>query len=284
MATASPVLHPTQHAVSVAPTLTAQQFWTKWLSDILGPLMAHSGSYTPEEMAVHLKFLEDHVAPTLGPLPSEPRNTYTQTYVDSPFEPSLNLTSSGKVKVRYGIEVVKPYGCEKTDDPFGEKRAREVLPALARACGADLQWINTAMDAFFLTKEETEAMRGKLPTFMPSALLAFDLDGDKTMMKIYIIGMRKAIASGLPSTNDFILRALRKLQPLGEQLAPGLDTVAEYVPFPSCISCTRTSKRLTQLPKVPRHHQAPRHAHLRGHRLCRPDRSQERARQGLPAH
>ncbi|KAL2123581.1 hypothetical protein VTJ04DRAFT_4036 [Mycothermus thermophilus] len=229
MATASPVLHPTQHAVSVAPTLTAQQFWTKWLSDILGPLMAHSGSYTPEEMAVHLKFLEDHVAPTLGPLPSEPRNTYTQTYVDSPFEPSLNLTSSGKVKVRYGIEVVKPYGCEKTDDPFGEKRAREVLPALARACGADLQWINTAMDAFFLTKEETEAMRGKLPTFMPSALLAFDLDGDKTMMKIYIIGMRKAIASGLPSTNDFILRALRKLQPLGEQLAPGLDTVAEYL-------------------------------------------------------
>ncbi|KAL2270581.1 hypothetical protein VTJ83DRAFT_2765 [Remersonia thermophila] len=230
MATASPQLPPArQTAAAAGPKPTAQQFWTRWGSDILGPLMAHSGSYTPEQMAVHLKFWEQHVVPTLGPLPSEPRNTYTQTYVDSPLEPSLNLTSSGKVKVRYGIEVVKPYGCEHGEDPFGEHRAREVLPALARACGADLQWINSAMDAFFLTKEETEAMRGKLPTFMPSALLAFDMEGDKTMMKIYIIGMRKAIASGLPSTNHFILGALRKLNPLGEQLAPGLNTVAEYL-------------------------------------------------------
>lgn len=206
--------------------LTAHQFWSKYLCSIIQPLLQSSGAYTPEEQAVHLRFLVDHVAPTLGPLPSEPRGQYTQTYVDSPFEPSLNLTS-GKVKVRYGLEVVKPYGCENGPDPFGEQRAREVLPLLAKACGADTKWLNSAMDAFFLTPEETELLRGKLPTFMPSSLLAFDLDATKTMMKVYVIGMRKAIASGTKSTNQFILNALRKLEPYGDKLGPGLDVIGE---------------------------------------------------------
>ncbi len=206
---------------------TPHEFWSDYLCSIIEPLLQASGSYTREQQARHLQFLVDHVAPTLGPLPSEPRGTYTQTYVDSPFEPSLNLTSGNKVKVRYGLEVVKPPGGADGPDPFGEKRAREVLLQLAHASGADTKWLTSAMDQFFLTPEETEDMRHKLPSFMPSSLLAFDLDATKTMMKVYIIAMRKAIASGSPSSNLFTLDALRRLEPWGEKLGPGLDVLAE---------------------------------------------------------
>lgn len=210
---------------------TAHKFWSDYLCGIIGPLIEHSGSYTPEQKARHLQFLVDHVAPTLGPLPSEPRAQYTQTYVDSPFEPSLNLTSSNKVKVRYGLEVVKPApgadGGVDGSDPFGEKRAREVLLQLARASGADTKWITSALDQFFLTPEETERMRHRLPTFMPSALLAFDLGATETMMKVYIIAMRKALAVGSPSSNLFTLEALRRLEPWGHKMGPGLDIIAE---------------------------------------------------------
>ncbi|KAL2194751.1 tryptophan dimethylallyltransferase-domain-containing protein [Corynascus similis CBS 632.67] len=210
---------------------TAHKFWSDYLCGIIGPLIEHSGSYTPEQKARHLQFLVDHVAPTLGPLPSEPRAQYTQTYVDSPFEPSLNLTSSNKVKVRYGLEVVKPApgadGGVDGSDPFGEKRAREVLLQLARASGADTKWITSALDQFFLTPEETERMRHRLPTFMPSALLAFDLGATETMMKVYIIAMRKALAVGSPSSNLFTLEALRRLEPWGHKMGPGLDIIAD---------------------------------------------------------
>ncbi|KAK4041317.1 tryptophan dimethylallyltransferase-domain-containing protein [Parachaetomium inaequale] len=206
---------------------TAHEFWSEYLCSIIHPLLQASGSYTAEQQLAQLRFLVDHVAPTLGPLPSEPRATYTQTYVDSPFEPSLNLTANGKVKVRYGLEVVKPASGPDGPDPFGEHRAREVLLQLAKASGADTQWLNSAMEQFFMTPEETENMRGKLPSFMPSSLLAFDLDGNKTMMKLYVIAMRKAIASGSTSSNQFTLDALRRMQPYGEKLGPGLDVISD---------------------------------------------------------
>ena len=207
--------------------MTGHQFWAEYLRSIMEPLLRLVGSYTPEEQTLHLRFLVDHVAPSLGPLPTEPRGQYTMTYVDSPFEPSLNLTSAGKAKVRYEFEVVKPAGGDDGPDPFGERRAREVLPLLAKACGADTKWLNSLMDAFFLTPAETDLLRGKLPSFMPCSMMAFDLDATKTMMKVYIPGIRKAIASGSSSTNAFILNAVRKLEPFGEKLGPGLDIVAE---------------------------------------------------------
>jgi len=231
MATVDTIVAQPQAAqqTQVAQKKTAHQFWSDYLCSIIGPLIEHSGSYTPEQQAQHLRFLVDNVAPTLGPLPSEPRGQYCQTYVDSPFEPSLNLTSSGKVKVRYGLEVVKPTGGADGPDPFGEARAREVLLQLAKASGADTKWLTSAMDQFFLTPEETEAMRHKLPTFMPSSLLAFDLGATETMMKVYMIAMRKSLAVGSASSNQFTLDALRKLEPWGDKMGPGLDVISDYI-------------------------------------------------------
>jgi DMATS type aromatic prenyltransferase len=229
MATVEAIIAPPQPVVAEPQEAktTGHQFWAQYLRSIMEPLLQSVGSYTPEEQALHLHFLVDHVAASLGPLPTEPRGQYTMTYVDSPFEPSLNLTSAGKAKVRYEFEVVKPAGGCDGPDPFGEHRAQQLLPLLAKACGADTKWLNSLMDAFFLTDTETDLLRGKLPSFMPCCMMAFDLSATKTMMKVYIPGIRKAIASGSPSTNAFILNAVRKLEPFGEKLGPGLDLVAE---------------------------------------------------------
>jgi DMATS type aromatic prenyltransferase len=228
MATVDTIVAQTQAGeTQVADLKTAHEFWSDYLCTMVQPLLQASGAYTPEQQAQHLRFLVDHIAPTLGPLPSQARAKYTMTYCDSPFEPSLNLTSTNKCKVRYSLEVVKPGDGADGPDPFGEKRAREVLLALAKASGADTKWLTSIMDLFYLTPEETEAMRHKIPTFMPSSLCGFDLDGDKAMMKVYILTMRKAIASGSLSSNLYTLDALRKLEPFGDKLGPGLDVVAE---------------------------------------------------------
>jgi DMATS type aromatic prenyltransferase len=230
MATVDTIVAQTQAGeTQVADLKTAHEFWSDYLCTMVQPLLQASGAYTPEQQAQHLRFLVDHIAPTLGPLPSQARAKYTMTYCDSPFEPSLNLTSTNKCKVRYSLEVVKPGDGADGPDPFGEKRAREVLLALAKASGADTKWLTSIMDLFYLTPEETEAMRHKIPTFMPSSLCGFDLDGDKAMMKVYILTMRKAIASGSLSSNLYTLDALRKLEPFGDKLGPGLDVVADYL-------------------------------------------------------
>ncbi|KAK3295237.1 aromatic prenyltransferase [Chaetomium fimeti] len=230
MATVDTILAQPQAAQTQAGgKKTAHEFWSDYLCSMVRPLLEASGAYTPEQQAQQLRFLVDHIAPTLGPLPSEARAKYTMTYVDSPFEPSLNLTGTGKCKVRYSLEVVKPPGGAESPDPFGEKRAREVLLNLAKASGADTKWLTSVMDLFYLTPEETEAMRNKIPTFMPSSLVGFDLDGEKAMMKVYILTMRKAIASGAMSSNQYTVEALRKLEPWGYKIGPGLDVVSDYL-------------------------------------------------------
>jgi DMATS type aromatic prenyltransferase len=231
MATADPIVAPVEALKNLGlaektEKMTGPEFWAQYLRSHMEPLLQAVGSYTPEEQAAQMKVLVDHVAPSLGPLPTDPHGQYTMTYVDCPFEPSLNLTSAGKAKVRYEFEVVKPAGREK-EDPFGENVARELLPRLAEAVGADTKWLKSLMDTFFLTPAEAETIRGKLPSFMPCCMLAFDCDGSKTMMKAYIPAIRKAITSG-QSCNDFILNAVKGLEPLGSELAPGLDIVSEY--------------------------------------------------------
>lgn len=226
MATADPVVPPVEAIknMQLSEKLTGPEYWAEYLRSHMEPLLQAVGSYTPEEQAAQMKFLIDHVAPALGPLPTEPHGQYTMTYVDCPFEPSLNLTSAGKAKVRYEFEVVRPASDE--EDPFGENVARELLPRLAKACGADTKWLTSLLDTFLLTPPEAEALRGKLPSFMPCGMLAFDCDGSKTMMKFYIPAIRKAIASG-QSSNEFILNSVKGLKPLGAQLGPGLDIVKE---------------------------------------------------------
>ncbi|KAL2264193.1 hypothetical protein VTK26DRAFT_899 [Humicola hyalothermophila] len=104
------------------------------------------GTYTPDQVAAQMRFLVDHVAPSLGPLPTEPHGQYTMTYVNTPSEPSLNLTSNGKAKVRYEFEDVKPVSSEE-EDPFGKNVARKLPPRLARAAGADTEWLNSLISS-----------------------------------------------------------------------------------------------------------------------------------------
>ncbi|KAI1338800.1 aromatic prenyltransferase [Xylariaceae sp. FL0016] len=203
------------------------EFWRQYLRSLLVPILPSAGTYTESEAAAQVKFAEDFVAPCLGPMPNEAHASYKMTYVGSPFELSLNLTANGKAKVRYTYEVVGP--AERTgEDPLGEQRARDMLVSLSRATGADMQWMDSLMRHLYLTPEETESIKDTLPDMVPTMMLAYDLDGAKTNMKMYIPAMRKAVATGRSST-DLILDALRDMQPLGDQLLPGLKKFSDFL-------------------------------------------------------
>lgn len=225
-----PDVLPSQAVAPMTPTVAkpaTAEYWTQYLHSMCKPMLELSGAYTESERASHLKFLADHVAPKLGPLPSEPHSQYTMTYIDSPFEPSLNLSSSGKTKVRYEFEVMTKPGREGPD-PFGESIAREVLLSMAIACKADTKWLESIMSALFLTEAEADTIRHKLPYFMPCSIMAFDLDGPDVMMKAYIPAVRKAVSTGRPSAT-VLLDAVRGLEPMGSEFGPGLDIIAEYL-------------------------------------------------------
>ena len=206
----------------------ATEYWSRHLRSVMVPLLKAAGTYTLSDQASHLQFLDDYIAPNLGPLPTEPHAQYTtpSSLVGSPFDPSLNLTSSGQAKVRFDYDVIGP--AERTGvDPFAEDLSREMLHRLALVVGADTRWMDGLMSALYLSPSETDAALAKMPPgiAVPPSSVGFDFDGPKRTLKFYIPGVRKAIATGR-SSSDIILDALRGLEPLGSELGPGLDLLA----------------------------------------------------------
>ncbi|KAK2750373.1 hypothetical protein FQN57_003853 [Myotisia sp. PD_48] len=217
-------------AATTAKNATTE-YWSQHLRSVLAPLLKAAGTYSASDQASHLEFLDQHIAPNLGPLPNEPHAKYTtpSSLVGSPVDPSINLTSSGQPKVRFDYDVIGP--AERAGpDPFSEQLSREMLLGLASVVGADTRWLKCLMSALYLTPAETELALARMPPgiAVPPSSVGFDFDGPKRTLKAYIPGVRKAIATG-QSSGDVILGALRSLDPLGPELAPGLDLVAEYL-------------------------------------------------------
>ncbi len=209
----------------------AKEYWSRHLRSVLAPLFEAANTYSTADQQTHLKFIDDYVAPNLGPLPGEPHGAYTtpSSLVGSPFDPSINLVSSGQAKVRFDFDVIGP--AERTGpDPFAEKQSRELLHRLAEVVGADTQWMNGLMDALYLTPEENETALAKMPpgVAIPPSSVGFDFDGPKKTLKFYIPGVRKGLATGRPF-GDIILETLRSLEPLGSELTPALDLIASCV-------------------------------------------------------
>ncbi|OJD14342.1 hypothetical protein AJ78_05307 [Emergomyces pasteurianus Ep9510] len=210
---------------------TAAQFWAHYLRSIMTPLFKAVGAYTPSEQESHLQFMDDHIATNLGPLPTDPHAPYIVPagIVGSPFDPSINLTSFGNGKIRFDYTVVEPIERPK-GDPFSENLATEMLHQLAAVVGADTRWMDSLISALYLSPSETDTLLVKMPTHLlcPPASIGIDFDGTKRTLKAYIPGMRKALATGRSST-ELILGAVRGLEPLGPELAPALDLLAEYL-------------------------------------------------------
>lgn len=220
---------------STSPSETSQQsateYWSRHLRSVLAPLFEAAKTYSAADQQAHLKFIDEHVAPNLGPLPGKPHGAYTtpSSLVGSPFDPSINLVSSGQAKVRFDFDVVSP--AERTGpDPFAEEQSRELLHRLAEVVGADTQWMDGLMNALYLTPEENETALAKMPPgiAIPPSSVGFDFDGPKKTLKFYIPGVRKGIATGRPF-GDIILETLRSLKPLGSELTPALDLIASCV-------------------------------------------------------
>lgn len=204
------------------------EFWRHYLDSFMPQMLHSTGSYTVPEIDSIMKFLRDHAAPLLGPHPTEPHAPYTMTTAGSPFEPSLNLTSSGKSKVRCSFEIPYSWGNDgrSAADPFGEVLSREVLPGLLRSLGpsADSQWVDSLLSSLCLSPQEAEALRTQVPFPCPAMLVAFDFDGSDVSMKFYMPAMRRAIVQGRSST-EIILEALHGLNPMGKELRPSLDLI-----------------------------------------------------------
>ncbi|KAL4866673.1 hypothetical protein BDV12DRAFT_198895 [Aspergillus spectabilis] len=211
--------------------MAATEYWSRHLRSVLAPLLAAAETYSPADQESHLTFIDEHVAPNLGPLPWEPHGQYStpSSLVGSPFDPSLNLVSSGKAKVRFDFDIISP-ASRNGPDPFAEKSAKEILHRLANIVGADTRWMNTLMDALYLSPEETEIAIAKMPpgVAVPPSSVGFDFDGPERTLKFYIPCVRKALATG-QEFSDLMLKTLRGLEPLGQELGPALDLIAGYL-------------------------------------------------------
>lgn len=226
-ATLLPSNQDTQQGINI-PTV---EYWKQYIRSIMVPLLRGAGSYTPAEQDAHLQFMDELIAPNLGPLPTERHAPYTPpaSLVGSPFDPSLNMAASGKAKVRFDFDIVGP--AQRTGlDPFAEHAAKEMALHIASKTGANTQWMKKLISAIFLSPEETQLAVARMPADndVPPLSIGFDFEGGERLMKIYLPAVRKAVATG-GFTREILLQAARSLKPVGDGLTPGLDLLEEYV-------------------------------------------------------
>ena len=142
-------------------------------------------------------------------------------------DPSYNFTGNSKPRVRFDFDVIAPL--DRTGpDPFAEDVARKEIHQLASVIRADTKWMDHLMDTLYLSPAETEIVRAKMPSKVvaPPSSIGVDFDGPKKTMKMYIPGVRKAMATG-ELENDLMLEAVRSLEPTGSELAPAIDLLTE---------------------------------------------------------
>ncbi|KAI9037497.1 aromatic prenyltransferase [Aspergillus affinis] len=222
---------PSENGLHNAKESQSVEYWTQYVRSIMAPLFQAAGSYSPIDQESHLKFMDEFVAPNLGPLPTEPHAPYTPpaSLVGSPFDPSINMASSGKAKIRCDFDIVRP-AQRAGPDPFAEHASRETALHIASKTGSDTKWMEGLMAALLLSPEETEFAVANVPPniAVPPLSIGFDFDGSQRTMKCYIPSLRKSIATGRPA-KDLFFEALRRLEPMGARLAPGLDILEDYL-------------------------------------------------------
>lgn len=199
-------------------------FWRKQFRHFLSTLLEDVGSYTPEQQASHLQFLEECILPAFGPEPAETKARSLLTPNGTPLEASINLNESRQPCVRFTFEPFTLPGKRYEDTP---------VPRIAEAIGADTRWLKQFADAFFETEVEANAVLEKMPKDtlnLPRCVLAFDLDGGKRSMKAYFYPIIRDIASGI-NCNNACIDLLKQLEPMGQGFKPALDYIEQYKPL-----------------------------------------------------
>ncbi|KAE9378697.1 aromatic prenyltransferase [Stipitochalara longipes BDJ] len=196
-------------------------FWTRHTKPVLTSLLKAVGSYTPEQQASHIQFLEEYIIPSMGRAPEKTRARSLLTPNGSPFETSLNHSDNGKSSVRFCYEPVFPGSDGVTENP---------IPVIAEKVGADLRWFNQFAVEFFPSEEDDAVLTETMPKDViriPKVFLAFDLEEDKRTMKAYFYPVIKYMTSKVNSDRaSFDL--IRRLDPLGSSFGPALDFIEDY--------------------------------------------------------
>ncbi|KAG2421939.1 hypothetical protein HFD88_005915 [Aspergillus terreus] len=208
------------------------EFWSEHIRSVIGPLMKATGSYSATAQEANLRFLDNYIAPALGPHPTVAHPTYVApcTIVGTLFNPSISLSAKGKPTVRFDYDLPLPLDRASSEDPWGEGKARALFRGLAAALGADTQWLEYFMARLFLSPAETEALRSKIPAdlVIPSAMVGVAFDDAQPRLKAWVPTMRRAILEGR-SSNEIAVEVLRGLSPLGSEITPAIDMVEAWV-------------------------------------------------------
>lgn len=140
----------------------------------------------------------------------------------------MNFTNNGPTKARFSIDIISPANRDGPD-PFGERKARDVLRQWASTIGSDTTWLEHFLSALQLTQEETKAAREKIPAHInhpPGCSVGCDLDGPSRTLKAYVPIKRKALATG-KAPSSILMNALESLEELGPgYTVGGLSTLA----------------------------------------------------------
>ncbi|KAI9687448.1 MAG: hypothetical protein M1822_002057 [Bathelium mastoideum] len=196
-------------------------FWTRHTKPVLASLLKAVGSYTPEQQASHIQFLEEYIIPSMGRAPERSRARSLLTPNGSPFEISINHSDNGQSSVRFCYESVLPGSDGVTENP---------IPAIAEKVGADLRWFNQFAAEFFPSEHDDAVLIEMMPNDtirIPKVFLAFDLEEDKRTMKAYFYPVIKYMTSKSNSDRaSFDL--IRRLDPLGPSFGPALDLIEDY--------------------------------------------------------
>ncbi|KAL5923815.1 hypothetical protein ACKVV1_011437 [Pyricularia oryzae] len=206
-----------------------QQYWWRTCEPALSGLLDFTGSYTAEEKQDHLAWFSQHVVPWFG-RPHSSTTGISLTRDKSPVEVSLNLSTHGPARVRFGMQVIGGVGVDAFDVP---NRTKLLAPLFASADpDHDLQWFHSAGEVLVST-DPVEIARAKaltppgMKTQPPTLALGFDMDGSRRRLKTYLFPLVKSWGTGTPS-EALAWRAIRGLRPRGDELSTAVDMLEEY--------------------------------------------------------
>lgn len=200
----------------------ATKYWAQHIRSVAGPLLKLTGSCAPHDQEAHLRFLDTHVAPAIRQMPTQP---HAMPYGGSPVEFTITSTMGARPKVRIHVVADCPADREG-DDPFGQANGRKVLRRTASGVGADTRWMESLISSLHLTPEETDIARPIAPDLIPSQVNSIAFEGPDKVMRAYFFPGLKALATGR-TTSAVGLDAVRRLQPLQDGLASGVDLLKE---------------------------------------------------------
>ncbi|RYP64706.1 hypothetical protein DL771_008663 [Monosporascus sp. 5C6A] len=193
-------------------------YWSAQYLPVLSSLLENAGTYTPEDRASHLRFIEDHVIPNVGARPTSLDAVYVVSHFgSSTFEASINLNDKGKPCVRFTFEPHGPLAnsAAATAPPTQGYPYKQVL-SIADAVRADLRWFDELAAEFFLSSEqEVAAVKAMMPPNLarvPQYYIALDLNGGQRQMKVYFCPLIKQMTTGINS-DEATFNVLNRLNP-----------------------------------------------------------------------